>query len=288
VSDTPGTQTDGDEHFGDFGPLVDTTMRVMTWNLWWRFGPWEARQPAILDTVRALQPDVLCLQEVWSHDGRSSAALVAEALGAEHVSVSTIELDGVGFGNAVVSRWPIVGSEHRELSSPPELDEFRTVVRADIDGPRGPFQVFCTHLHWRADHSHIRQQQVREICRFVAESPHRSYPAVLCGDFNADPDADEIRMLTGRTTVPTPGLVFWDAWNVAGAGPGNTWSNDNPFARLELDADRRLDYVFTGFPKPGGLGSCVAVEVVGTGPVDTPAGPIVPSDHYGVLSELRY
>ena len=26
-------------------------MRVATWNLWWRFGPWQARQPAIEATL---------------------------------------------------------------------------------------------------------------------------------------------------------------------------------------------------------------------------------------------
>ena len=30
---------------GPYGPLIDTTIRVASWNLWWRFGPWEARQP---------------------------------------------------------------------------------------------------------------------------------------------------------------------------------------------------------------------------------------------------
>ena len=34
-------------------------MRVVTWNLWWRFGPWEARFPAIQETIRRLDPDVL-------------------------------------------------------------------------------------------------------------------------------------------------------------------------------------------------------------------------------------
>jgi aryl carrier-like protein len=28
------------------------TIRVMTWNLWWRFGPrWRERQPGILATI---------------------------------------------------------------------------------------------------------------------------------------------------------------------------------------------------------------------------------------------
>jgi endonuclease/exonuclease/phosphatase family metal-dependent hydrolase len=29
---------------------------------------------------------------------------------------------------------------------------------------------------------------------------------MVCGDFNAGPDSDEIRMLTGRSTTAAPGL----------------------------------------------------------------------------------
>ena len=36
-------------------------MRVMTWNLWWRFGPFGQRLPAIIDTMRQIDADVLCL-----------------------------------------------------------------------------------------------------------------------------------------------------------------------------------------------------------------------------------
>jgi endonuclease/exonuclease/phosphatase family metal-dependent hydrolase len=268
-----------------FGPLVDTTVSVATWNLWWRFGPWEERLAAILATLERLDPDVLCLQEVWREADDSSATRVAEHLGDRHVVHSPgLDIDGVGFGNAIVSRWPIAGSDWRALSEPAEHAENRTVLRADIDGPRGVLRVFCTHLHWRLDHSHVRQQQVRETCEFVSSSPDRTFPAVLCGDLNADPSSDELRMLTGRATVPVPPLVFWDAWEMAGDGPGNTWSNANPFARLELDIDRRIDFVLSGFPKPGGRGACTRAGLVGTEPVDG----VFPSDHYGVVAELRY
>ena len=39
-------------------------LRVMTWNLWWRFGPWAQREVAIRSIVQAQSPDVLLLQEV--------------------------------------------------------------------------------------------------------------------------------------------------------------------------------------------------------------------------------
>jgi len=274
---------------GPFGPLLDTRLRLVTWNVWGRYGPWEERLPAIVETLRRLDADVICLQEVWSEadTGHTSAAVIADALGAHHVHASHLELDGIGMGNAVVSRWPIAGHEVRALPAPPgseEHEESRLAPRADIDGPRGPLQVFTTHLNWRLDHSAIRQHQVRGLCRFILQSPKRAFPAVLCGDFNADPTADEVRMLTGRAAVPEPPLVFFDAWDHAGDGDGFTWSNANPYAVKDLEHDRRIDFVFSGFPKAGGAGHVTRAELVGADAIDG----VVPSDHYGVLAELRY
>jgi endonuclease/exonuclease/phosphatase family metal-dependent hydrolase len=268
-------------------------MRVMTWNLWWRFGPWEARQPAILETIRRVDPDVVCLQEVWeSRDGQSQPRDLAGALGFQYVAAAGLGLDIAeeSFGNAILSRWPIVGGKARGLPAPEGLDEMRSVLRADIDGPNGPVQVFCTHLNWRLDQSHVRQQQITSIGDVVmASADERTYPPILCGDFNADPDSDEIRMLTGRSDPPVPKLVFHDAWEMAGqasdsSATGATWTNDNPYARLDLEPDRRIDFVFVGWPKAGGAGHVTRCTVEGLEPVDG----VVGSDHLALLTELRY
>ena len=42
------------------------------------------------------------------------------------------------------------------------------MLLAEIDGPRGDVQMYCTHLNWRFDQSHIRQDQVRAVAEFVA------------------------------------------------------------------------------------------------------------------------
>ena len=272
-------------HESPYGTLLDTTVRVATWNVWWRFGPWEERAPAIVETLRRLDADIVCLQEVWgADDGSTFSGVLGESLGMEHAFATELELDGLSFGNAILSRWPITSSDHRRLPAPDGQDEQRTVVRAEIEGPRGPLQVFCTHLNWRFDHSAARQEQVRFIAEWIAASKPRTYPPILCGDLNASPDSEEVRMLTGRAAVPSAGLVFHDAWEVAGEGPGCTWSNDNPYARLDLEPSRRIDYVLVGWPKRGGAGHVVEVELVGVDAIDG----VVPSDHYGVVAELRY
>jgi endonuclease/exonuclease/phosphatase family metal-dependent hydrolase len=266
--------------------LVDTTVRVATWNLWWRFGHWEQRWAPIVQTLRAADPDLIALQEVWEEGDRNQAAELAEALGDyHHVYAHRWEGAEVKFGNAVLSRWPIDGHEWRPLPAPADEDELRTVLRADVGGPRGPLSIFSTHLHYRLFHSDIRQEQVAAICEFARETATPDYPAVVAGDFNATPDADEIRMMTGRTSVPAPPVVFQDAWEAAADGePGVTWSRRNPYAAESGEGDLRIDFVFTGWPPDRGRGSAVTAALLG----DQPVGGVWPSDHFGVVVDLRY
>jgi endonuclease/exonuclease/phosphatase family metal-dependent hydrolase len=228
---------------------------------------------------------VIALQEVWdTGGGGGQPKALAGALDYEYVFGAGFDDGDVSFGNAVLSRWPIAASETRELPTTPTTDEFRVALKAEVDGPRGRFEVYTTHLNWRYDESHVRQAQVRALAEYVAESKGRTFPPIVCGDFNAEPDSDEIRMLTGRAAVPVSRLVFVDAWDVAGDGPGFTWSNDNPFAARDLEADRRIDYVLVGWRKARGAGHVVDVRVEAIDPVDG----VYPSDHYAVVAELRY
>ena len=275
-----------DDYEGTLGPLVATTLRVATWNLWWRFGPWERRAEAIEATLRAADPDVITLQEVWDDGERNQAAELAVALGGyHHAYAAKYEFEGVWFGNAVLARWPIAAQDHRFLPTPPDQDEGRLVLRADLDGPRGPLSAFSTHLHYRLHHGHIRQDQTRTLCAFVRETAVDGYPAVVGGDFNAAPDSDEIRLLTGKTAVPVPPLVFRDIWELApGDGPGLTWSNANPFAAAEAETPARIDYLFVAGPQEGGRGHAVSARLLGDAPIDG----MWPSDHVGVVADLRY
>ena len=84
--------------------------------------------------------------------------------------------------------------------------------------------------------------------------------------------------------IGCPSHRFHDAWRSAGEGPGYTWRNENPYAVVDLEPDRRIDYVLVGWPREGGRGHVVAADVFGTDPVDG----VHPSDHAGVVAELRY
>ncbi|GAA3938518.1 hypothetical protein GCM10023085_19930 [Actinomadura viridis] len=268
-----------------YGPLIDTTVRVATWNVWGRYGPWRERERVILAELAAVAADVLVLVEAWEDGDATQAGRLKGELGLpHHVFAGTGPDGGPRSGIAVLSRWPLAGRAERRLGDATGWDA-GIALFARAEGPRGAVQVFGTGLGWKPDHSLQRQEQVRDLGGFVRQVADTRSPVVLCGDFNAPPDSDEIRMLTGRAAVAAPGLVFYDAWETAGDGtPGHTWSATNPWTRPVLLPDRRIDYVFSAWPRAGGAGHPVRCELFGTEPLDRIHG----SDHYGVLTDLRY
>lgn len=53
-------------------------VRVLTWNLWWRHGPWQQRREAIAATLAELAPDVCGLPEIWGDRTENLAAELAD------------------------------------------------------------------------------------------------------------------------------------------------------------------------------------------------------------------
>jgi len=263
-------------------------LRVLTLNLWHDSGPWAKRAERIRDWLGRLDPDVVGFQEALRGERIDQ---VGELLGARlphraYTRGSGMRRGGapVDFGNAVASRWPIAARE--ALALPDRGDaETRSALWVSIEAPFGPLALTCTHLHWRFHHGDTRLRQVVEIARQALRlRPKGGFPPVLIGDFNAEPDADEIRFLTGLHAAEGRSVWFQDAWRVAGGGgPGITWSNRNPWARAALEPDRRIDYVFAGYPTREGLGLVEACRVVCDDCVDG----VWPSDHFGVYAELR-
>jgi len=264
------------------------SLRVLTLNLWNDSGPWPARAQGIQAWLDRLDPDVVGFQEALRGPGLDQ---VGELLGArlphrDYVRGSRLsrgerELD---FGNAVASRWPIVGREEQQLPDRGDA-ETRAALHVEIEAPFGKLAFTCTHLHWRFHHGETRVRQVHALAaRVLARRPKGGFPPVVVGDFNAEPDSDEIRFLTGGHPVEGESVYFHDAWRVAGTGgDGITWSNRNPYARVALEPDRRIDYVFSGYPTPTGVGLVEICRVA----CDNVVEGVYPSDHFGVYAELR-
>jgi endonuclease/exonuclease/phosphatase family metal-dependent hydrolase len=272
--------------YAPYGPVVESTIRVVTWNVWGRYGAdWELRQAALEETLESMAPDLVCLVEAWRQGGQAQPGRVAARLGLPyHQFAGDWQQEGWVSGIGLVSRWPMTKTVHRRLRSADGAGSGQ-VVHVAVAGERGRIQLFAVMLDYQLDASGLRQDQVRQLAQFIAETVSRSDLIVVCGDFNAGPDSDEIRMLTGRSAAPVPGMVFYDAWEVAGDGsPGFTWSNRNPLAAVGLFPDRRFDYILSAWPRRGGAGHPTHCALLG---VRAPGEQQV-SDHYGLVADLRY
>lgn len=257
----------------------------MTWNVWGRWGDWRLRQDGIESTLVSASPDLVCLTEAWSTDSDTQAERVARRLGYDHhAATGGADFEGWTSGFGLVSRWPIERTERVSLD---RGDHHATgsAFYAQIEGDRGTIDLFTVILHYPLDASAERLAQVGRLASLVEDAVHRRRALIVCGDFNAGPDSDELRVLTGRSAPLRPGVVFYDAWEMAGdGGPGHTWSNRNPLAAISMFPNRRLDYVLSAWPRKGGLGHPTRCELLGVRNSDLPQL----SDHYGVLADLRY
>jgi endonuclease/exonuclease/phosphatase family metal-dependent hydrolase len=258
------------------------TFRAATLNIWSRFGPWDERLVAIREGLAALLPDVIGMQEVLVYDGFDQGKLIGDALGYHVAWGKASENHGFPVGNAILSKWPITRSETIPLPNG-GTDESRSIIFAELDSPFGKVPFFCTHLNWKLHEGHVRQLQVRALAEAVANrAPIGGMPPIVVGDFNAEPDSDEIRFMRGLTGLGGRCVYFADAFGVAGDGPGTTFSKRNPFAEPLREPERRIDYVFVRGPDDSGRGEPRDAKVC----FDEPFGGTFPTDHFGVVTTI--
>ncbi len=272
---------------------------------------WERRRHEIVAWLDRLDPDVVCLEEVWeSAHSQNTASWLAEHAARDWYHVfggfpmgSGLSSDpSVLFGSAVLSRWPVDGHMlHRLPTDPADAGplvngvgwELLHVVTAGLD-------VFACHLAPAPTHGLHRQLQVLAIDELIRAArgdkdpepvpggpPRRAVPAILCGDFNAEPDSDEIRFLSSLAPLDGRTAFYQDAWRMAGDGPGYTqdWRG-NPIAAAMNINRKRIDYVFVGDPfrRVGGAGRIERAELA----FHEPLTGIVASDHAGLVVDVRW
>ncbi len=275
-------------------------LRVLTLNVWNRSGPWETRKALIRSAFKELRPDVIGLQEIVGDTPLETQA---------HEIVKGLQVDGapwnvafgpaqswgpVSFGNAILSRWPIGETvvtplPVTDLGTGADIADPRVVLLARIATPWGELPLHTTHLSWKFHEGYAREAQVLGVVAHV-EATRRAgaLPDVVVGDFNAQPDAAEIRFMTGLQTLARPGTAprstyFADAFAWAGEGSGPTFDRTtNPYAAYAREPPRRIDYVFVRGPDDHGRGEPMAARVVCA---DVQDG-VAPSDHFGVLAEI--
>lgn len=144
------------------------------------------------DAVRSVAPDIVFLQEVLgTHDGHSAKhanwpttpqyEFLADAIWPEFAYGRNAVYPAGHHGNAVLSKFPIVRTENRDVSvAGPEK---RGLLHCVLKVPASDVEIhaICVHLGLKEAH---RSQQIDLLCKMVETEIPADAPLVIAGDFN--------------------------------------------------------------------------------------------------------
>ncbi len=138
----------------------------------------------IAKVLAEIDADIVALQEVVSHEGRSiqdhQAAYLAEQFGYFHAVGETRKHRGAVYGNVTLSRWKFELIRHVDLSVPRR--EERGVLRTDIR--IGSHLVHVFNVHLGTAHRERKTQAIRLIDEDLLRAIDISGPRIVLGDFN--------------------------------------------------------------------------------------------------------
>lgn len=263
-----------DENYNDkYGdraviPPKGQSLRVMTYNIYGARATSPANAAdldAIAEVIRRQNPDFVTLNEVDVFTNRTGkdvhqACDLAEKLGMEWHFSKAIDRDGGEYGDAVLSKYPILEKRSYRLpcaAEQPGEDRSLCVIRVQIDGK--DLYVASTHLdHLSGDASRLVQAtKIRRIRDTELEGD-----LILCGDLNAIPSSNVIATMTSFLTNTGPIDQY-------------TFPSDDP--------SRKIDYIMYAPIEHFGVQNC---QVVSRG--DQQVGGVDASDHRPVIADIRF
>ena len=263
-----------DENYNDkYGdraviPPKGQSLRVMTYYIYGARATSPANAAdldAIAEVIRRQNPDFVTLNEVDVFTNRTGkdvhqACDLAEKLGMEWHFSKAIDRDGGEYGDAVLSKYPILEKRSYRLpcaAEQPGEDRSLCVIRVQIDGK--DLYVASTHLdHLSGDASRLVQAtEIRRIRDTELEGD-----LILCGDLNAIPSSNVIATMTSFLTNTGPIDQY-------------TFPSDDP--------SRKIDYIMYAPIEHFGVQNC---QVVSRG--DQQVGGVDASDHRPVIADIRF
>jgi endonuclease/exonuclease/phosphatase family metal-dependent hydrolase len=180
----------------------------------------------------------------------------------------------------ILSRYPVSRSETLELYSPQNPFFTRHVLFARVEHPEGPIDVFTTHLASSSDSGGepcgvvvvpppflnvcpaqcddtvdtVRECQAKQMALFVEARHDVAGPAILSGDFNAEPGSAEYQEFTERGWIDShlaAGNAECDPTSGEQCTSGRVDNDLSSLESPELGQVERIDFIFVVPPRPG-------------------------------------
>ena len=210
---------------------------------------------AVAGIINSLEPDLVALQEVDNKTGRAKGLDLTTELsrrtGMQGIFGKAMDYDGGGYGEAVLSRHPIIETKNNLLPHTAKAEP-RAALEVHIELPGGAKMAFVgTHL----DHQRDQSNRMMQVKRIMELYENYDLPIVLAGDLNATPGSDPINLLSRQ-------------WSGA--------ARDDPQPTFpSIKPARKIDYIMY---KPNARWKVVEVRVIDEK---------VASDHCPVLAVLE-
>lgn len=260
-------------------------LRVLTLNVLGPANPdWERRRALIGSTLRALDADVVALQEVPIG---SAPEVVEDLVGPGYTLRGLGEPADDGVGAVLATRGPSRVVDELDQRCTPRSRDFPwcATLLVEVGTAVGPVLVAHHKPSWQFGFEYERERQALAAARAVEAAVGDAH-AVVLGDFDATPDAASLQFWRGRRSLDGVSVCYQDAWETLHPGdPGYTFSRGNPLVRrgeVATAVSRRIDHVLVraGIHGPTlDVASCARV-------LDGPVDGVWASDHYGVVADL--
>lgn len=183
-------------------------------------GQFNLQRTAYVLTV--LNPDIVLLQEADCRRPQTrmshQPAFLAKMLNMNYAYGAVRHYRPGSYGNAVLSRYPIVNYENHVLPGEGE----RCCLEVEIGTSLSNFTVFNLHLGLKAAE---RYHQLQNI--ILPRVSAANSPVLLGGDFNARPESTEISLVKD---------YLQDSFQANSGECIHTFPSDQPYARI--------DYIF--------------------------------------------
>jgi endonuclease/exonuclease/phosphatase family metal-dependent hydrolase len=161
-------------------------MRLLSYNIHKGIGGRDRRYrlERVIRVIEEENPDFICLQEVDRHVRRTrhddQPRQLTEAFhAAAHLFQLNVRHKSGGYGNLVLSRWPI--DRHHHISLRLKKRKPRGAQMAVVETPEGPFHLVHWHLGLAERERHW---QVRHLLEHALFDESAQLPTLIVGDFN--------------------------------------------------------------------------------------------------------
>lgn len=204
--------------------LNKQSIRVMTYNIQYGKGLDGIQDlNRIAEIIKESNADIIGLQEVERLSSRSNfinqTKFLAEKLNMYAVFSPALKIGTFQYGNAVLSRFPIIDAQKVSIKS---QQEPRNILMTKID-------LFGQEIVFISTHLGLSQaERLEHVNKIITSLTPHNLPTILVGDWNSRPNSKEVQKIKA---------ILNDNHQLAGSNKGYTFPSKQ--------AEARIDYIFT-------------------------------------------